>query len=116
MITKRRHIFAALGTVLLLGATTMPAVAKPGKWKVHPNQNRAYNVQQTYTVLTNAYPLFAQNSISPAQAKAIARKHVKGGEAVDVTRKGETYRVRVIVKGGKVVDVFIDAKSGRVKK
>ena len=94
----------------------MPASAKPGKWKAHPSQNRAYKVQQIYTVPVNAYPLFVQNSISPAQAKAIARKRVKGGEVVDIARNGATYRVRVIAKNGKVVDVFIDANTGRVKK
>ena len=58
----------------------------------------------------------AQRSISPAEAKSIARKRVPGGQVVDISRRGDTYRVRVIAKSGKVVDVLIDANSGRVKK
>ena len=57
----------------------------------------------------------AQRSISPAEAKSIARRHVPGGEVVDIKRRGDTYSVRVIKKSGKVVDVLIDANTGRVK-
>jgi len=57
----------------------------------------------------------AQRSISPAEAKSIARKRVPGGEVVDIKRRGDTYSVRVIKKSGKVVDVLIDANTGRVK-
>lgn len=57
----------------------------------------------------------AQRSISPAEAKSIARKRVPGGQVVDIKRRGDTYSVRVIKKSGKVVDVLIDANTGRVK-
>lgn len=60
--------------------------------------------------------LVAQNSVSPAEAKSIARARVKGGQVVDIRRTGDTYRVRVIAKDGKVVDVYIDANTGRVKR
>lgn len=59
--------------------------------------------------------LEAQRSISPAEAKSIARKRVPGGQVVDIKRRGDTYSVRVIKKSGKVVDVLIDANTGRVK-
>ena len=58
----------------------------------------------------------AQRSISPAEAKSIARKRVPGGQVVDIKRRGDTYSVRIIKKSGKVVDVLIDANTGRVKK
>ena len=57
----------------------------------------------------------AQRSISPAEAKSIARRRVPGGQVVDIKRRGDTYSVRVIKKSGKVVDVLIDANTGRVK-
>ncbi len=58
---------------------------------------------------------FAQKIISASKAKMIARSRVKGGEVVDVSLRGKTYRVRVIAKNGRVVDVLIDANTGRVK-
>jgi len=61
-------------------------------------------------------PLLAQNTISASEAKSIARRRVPGGEVVDIARNGNTYRVRVIARDGRVVDVFIDAKTGRVKR
>ena len=127
MMTKRRHIITAFTAALLLGATAMPASAKPGKWKAHPNQNRAHPVHKNYVLpaqpintraytVRQGYPLIAQNSISAAEAKSIARRRVKGGEVVDIARNGDTYRVRVIARDGRVVDVFIDANTGRVKR
>ncbi len=67
-------------------------------------------------VLSEPVVLEAQRSITPAEAKSIARRQVPGGEVVDISRRGDTYRVRVIAKSGKVVDVLIDANTGRVKK
>ena len=93
MLTKR-HIFSAiLAAALSFGATTAHAY----QW-------------------SGPVVLEAQRSISPAEAKSIARKRVPGGEVVDISRRGDTYRVRVIAKSGKVVDVLIDANTGRVKK
>lgn len=106
----------------------MPAMAKSGKWNAHPHKKRVSAAYQTITAprqilvirsngyIDKNYPLLAQNKISPAEAKSIARRHVKGGEVVDISRNGNTYRVRVIAKNGKVVDVFIDANTGRVKR
>ncbi|WP_427449932.1 PepSY domain-containing protein [Litorimonas sp. WD9-15] len=94
MLTKRHILSAALAAVLSLGA------AAPG-------------FAQSYSM---DIVLEAQRSVSPAEAKSIARSRVKGGEVVDISRRGDTYRVRVIAKNGKVVDVYIDANTGRVKK
>jgi len=57
----------------------------------------------------------AQKKISASKAKKIARGRVKGGEVVDISLKGSTYKVRVIAKNGNVVDVLIDANTGRVR-
>ena len=122
MITKPRHIVLALSAGLLLSAAAMPASANSGKWNQHSQKSRAHHVDKTYVLQNRSYRtqsqryLIAQNGISAAEAKSIARKQVKGGKFVDISRKGETYRVRFIAKNGKVVDVLIDAKSGRVKR
>lgn len=57
----------------------------------------------------------AQRRISASEAKSIARRKVRGGEVVDLSLNGGTYRVRVIARDGRVVDVYIDAATGRVK-
>ena len=97
MLTKR-HIFTAItASVLSLGMLSGHAVtADAQSWGGRMSLN-------------------SQQSISPAEAKAIARRRVPGGEVVDIKRRGDTYSVRVIKKGGKVVDVLIDANTGRVK-
>lgn len=127
MIMKPRQIVLALSAALLLSATAMPASAKPGKWTAPSLQGHAHKVDQNYVIrnraissrtpsMQNRGSLFAQNGISRAEAKSIARQHVKGGEVVDVVPKGKTYRVRVIAKDGRVLDVLIDANTGRVQK
>ena len=93
MLTKRHILFALLASALSLSA----ASAHAQNWGGH-------------------VVLVAQTSISPAEAKSIARKKVPGAEVVDIKRRGDTYSVRVIKESGKVVDVLIDANTGRVKK
>jgi len=56
-----------------------------------------------------------QKKISASKAKKIARSRVKKGEVVDVSLHKNTYKVRLIAKNGRVVDVLIDASTGRVK-
>lgn len=93
MLTKRHILSALLAATLSFGAAS-----------AHAN------------IWNGPVVLEAQRSISPAEAKSIARKRVPGGEVVDIKRRGDTYSVRVIKKSGKVVDVLIDANTGRVKK
>jgi len=56
---------------------------------------------------------YAQNMISASRAKAIARSRVPGSKYVDMSRNGNVYRVRV-KKDGRIIDVLIDATTGRV--
>ena len=123
MITKPRHIVLAVGTALLLSATAMPASANPGKWKAHSQKSNAHKnyilphqVISSRSIRAQSHSLWVKNGISAAEAKSIARRKVKGGEVVDISRKGNIYRVRVIGKNGKVFDVLIDANTGRVKR
>ena len=94
MLTKRHILSAVLASVLSITAMSVNAQAQ--SWDARAVKE-------------------AQRSITPAEAKTIARKHVPGGQVVDIKRRGDTYRVRVIKKSGKVVDVLIDANTGRVK-
>ena len=110
MMTTRRHIVLGLTVLLLAGATAMPAAAKPAKWKKNP-----YATQSNFAPTVQDMPRWAQRKISASEAKSIAKKRAGGGEVVDISRNGNTYRVRVIRKDGRVVDVLIDATTGRVK-
>lgn len=69
----------------------------------------------TQAIEKQDYQKLVQNKISASRAKSIARRYVGGGEVVDISRTASTYRVRVIAKDGRVVDVYIDANTGRVK-
>ena len=97
MLSKRHILTAGMAAILSLGVlSTSGTSAEAQSW----GGRMSFDSQQ---------------SISPAQAKSIARRQVPGGEVVDIKRRGDTYSVRVIKKSGKVVDVLIDANTGRVK-
>jgi len=97
MLNKRHILSALLASVLAVTAVSATAVSA---------QAQSWGGRLDFQ---------AQRSISPAEAKSIARKHVPGGQVVVIKRRGDTYSVRVIKKSGKVVDVLIDANTGRVK-
>lgn len=94
MLTKRHILSAVIASVLSLSAVSADA---------RPQHYNGSVVKE------------AQRSISAAEAKSIARKHVPGGKVIDLKRRGDTYIVRVHKKSGEVVDVKIDANTGRVK-
>lgn len=94
MLTKR-HIFSAL----IAATLSFSAVGA-----------------QANAVWDGEVVQYAQNAVTPAEAKSIARKRVPGGEFLDLKRKGDTYFVKFINKSGKVVYVKVDANTGRVKK
>ena len=109
-MTTRRHIVLGLTALLLAGATAMPTQAKPVKSKKNP-----FAPQSNFGPSVNDVPRWAQRKISASEAKSIAKRRAGGGEVVDISRNGNIYRVRVIRKDGRVVDVLIDATTGRVR-
>jgi len=60
-------------------------------------------------------PLWAEKRISYSKAKSIARSRHPGAEVVDISLRGNTYRVRLVLKNRQIVDVLIDAVSGRIR-
>jgi len=101
MLNKRHILTAVMACALSVTAMSASALSAP-------TLDRAQSADIRVV-------LEAQRSITPAEAKSIARKHVPGGEVVDIKRRGDTYSVRVIAKSGEVIDVLIDANTGRVK-
>jgi len=69
---------------------------------------------KTAPAKTVSYVKYAQKSISPSKAKAIAARRVPGATYVDMSSSKGKYRVRMRKKDGQVVDVLIDAATGRV--
>ena len=118
MTFSRRHITIAVTGVLSLLFTATPATAKPAKWldmdKSMPSVSQNFAPQ-----IRNQTPpdlgKWAQRRISASDAKAIARRRVPGAEVVDISLKGNIWRVRLIRKDGRVVDVSVDATTGRVR-
>lgn len=56
-----------------------------------------------------------QRQISAREAKVIALARVPGGEVVDIRKTSDAYRVRIIARDGRVVDIVVDAATGRIR-
>ena len=57
-----------------------------------------------------------ERRISASQAKSAAQRRYPGAKFVNVQMAGrDTYRVRLQQKNGRIVDVYVDARTGRVK-
>lgn len=129
----RQHM-VALAAAFAVVSVASSAQAKPRHFK-HAKNVQAYHVSavnpsawRSAPILRpadrpiarpafNSSPIYhAQGTISPSKAKSIAAKHVKGAKFVDISRSGGTYRVRMLRKDGRVIDVMIDAATGRVLK
>ncbi len=92
-------------SAMLLGALAAPAAASSNA----PEFRRA-------PVTAHSYAREARRAISPAEAKRIAMRSVRGArEAVDIRRKGDVYVVRVILNNGQVRDIKVDANTGRIR-
>jgi uncharacterized membrane protein YkoI len=111
MTQVRKHILGFIIASLACAGLAMPASASTA---FEPSS-------QSFVVMPASQPSlavtqYAQSSISASKAKSIARRAVPGAEVVDISRKGNRYKVRMIRKDGRVVDIVIDATSGRVLK
>ena len=110
MIQARKHIITPIVAALAFACLSVPAhAATRGADIVLPP---SFSVTAAHRA--DEPVRFVQNAISPSKAKSIARRAVPGAEVVDISRKGSRYKVRMIRKDGRVVDIVIDATSGRV--
>lgn len=58
-----------------------------------------------------------QRRISASRAKSIALERVRGAKFIDVQLvSSDTYRVRLKQNNGRIIDVYVDAHTGRVRK
>lgn len=98
-----RSIF--ISAVLLAALMSAPASAMVPQWG-QPSPS-AQPSDQSWQIV--------QRQISPREAKAIALARVPGGEVVDIRRTTDAYRVRIIARDGRVVDIVVDATTGRIR-
>ncbi len=112
-----RHISAVAITAFAAIAMAMPAAAKPnkGKAKGHTKYHQPVLTQSYMPAERYQMPQWAEQKISYSQAKSIARSRYPGAEIVDIRLKGNTYRVRLVLQNSQMVDVLIDAVSGRIR-
>ena len=99
----RTALITATLLVALAGAPAMAAAPVVGPVKVEQAERAP------------ALRYVQAKPISPAEAKRIALSRVRGGEVVDIRRTGDVYRVRVIGRDGKVRDIKVDARTGRIR-
>ncbi len=57
----------------------------------------------------------AESRISASQAKSAAQRRYPGAKFVNIKVVGNAYRVRLQQKNGRIVDVSVDARTGRVR-
>lgn len=98
-----------ISLALLAATVATPALAAPQAVAFE----RAPAVSVAPSVDTVRYR-HAQRQISPSEAKAIALRRVSG-KVVDIRRMRDAYRVRIIRSDGRVVDIVVDANTGRVR-
>ncbi len=107
---------AVLSVAVLAASSAQAQQIQGGQWnRGAPTQLpsvQAPMVQMQFGQLSAKH--YAQRSISASEAKSIAARAVRGAKFVDISRSGGRYRVRMIRKDGRVVDVLIDAATGRV--
>ncbi len=118
---KLRHIIVPAIAILASAAMTVPAAAKPAHAK---GKGKPHKVEQPVSPMfapsflpqeRTQLPKWADQRISYSKAKSIARSRYPGAEVVDIKLNGETYRVRMVLQNGRIVDVLIDAASGRIR-
>ncbi len=113
---KLKHISVISSVVLAAVLAATPAQADSGKKRKKDPFGAFSGVSQSYMPTERTtLPQWAQRKISASEAKSIAMRRVPGAEVVDIVLNGGTYRVRLIRRDGRVVDVFIDAATGRVR-
>ena len=55
-----------------------------------------------------------ERRISASQAKRAAMSRNPGARYVNIQRRGDSYIVRLQQKNGRIIDVYVDARTGRV--
>lgn len=98
--------------VTLITSALLPSLIGTPSLATAPHWVQANRMSEASTISPYNY---AQRQITAREARAIALARVPGGEVVDIRRTADTYRVRIIARDGRVVDIVVDANTGRVR-
>ena len=60
-------------------------------------------------------PVWVQNKVSYSQAKSAALSRYPGAKYIDMYLDGNVYRVKLMLRNNRVVEVVVDAATGRVR-
>jgi hypothetical protein len=93
-------------TVLLL------VIAATFALPTHGQRDRSLEYVRPYS--SNELRRLAERRVSLDQAVVIVQKQT-GGRVLDARQQGDAYRVKVLTRGGDVIVVFVDAKTGDVR-
>lgn len=119
MMLKIKHI--ALSAALLSASAMLPQFASAQQINPHTAYRTQPAVTQTHVRVQQPMPRraqprrFAQAKISYAQAKSIALRRHPGATYVNMQLRGNTYHVRLRGRGGQIIDVSVDAVTGRAR-
>lgn len=103
-----------LSALFFSAGSAMAATDYKGAMAVSPSVERV-QIEEVSINSIDERTYFVQNHISAAKAKSIALSRVRGGTYVNLSKKGNTYIVRVRDQNGRLIDIKIDAITGRVK-
>lgn len=121
MMKNIRHMILA---GMLLGVFAPSMSAQAGEPPLPAGDDMMMSLQMDFNSRTNErresrFERYAQQKterrISASRAKSIALRHVRGASFINIRPMGDTYRVRVQQKNGRIIDVYVDARTGRVK-
>ncbi len=119
MMKRIRHItFGLVMAALVVPAGT--ATASPAQDTSnlrHTLQNQSYTpAQKSNTVQSQYVQNKSQRRISASRAKSAAMSRHRDAKFINVQLVNQsTYRVRLQQNNGRIVDVYVDAYTGRVK-
>jgi len=116
MIRIVKYVSAASCVILLstFASTAHAAVVTPQSDVSLINHEAMGSAETSSQEINIKY--FVQSEITASEAKAIAGKEYPDAEVVDISRSGAQYKVRLIRKDGRVIDLFIDVATGSVVK
>ncbi|MFD2166205.1 PepSY domain-containing protein [Thalassotalea euphylliae] len=67
-----------------------------------------------YSADNHKFKPSSKNTISARQAASIVQS-AYGGKVLKVQSSGKGYRVKLLKQDGRIISVFVDGKSGRIK-
>lgn len=110
MVKHTRDMFIAF-LAIALTVPALPVLAAGDSAQMHFTESQ----RQAHPFSHYAQQRESRRPISASQAKSIAKSHLPGARFINVRRAGDTYIVRMQQKNGRILDVYIDARTGRVR-